>query len=101
MSPRKLPRRPPTFLAVYRGQPESEAALVDLKGLAAPAVVVHLLTMLRPAAGVGSQPVAAVLLIFISWTLASKRAFAMYLCSYFEILSISERNDMSLFHLWS
>ena len=56
------------FLAVWRGQTETEAALVDLKGLAAPAVVVHLLTMLRPAAGVGSQPVAAVLLIFISWT---------------------------------
>jgi len=89
------------FLAVWRGQPETEAALVDFKGLAAPAVVVHLLTMLRPAAGVGSQSVSAVLLIFISWTLASKRAFAMYLCSYFEILSISERNDMSLFHLWS
>ena len=66
--PRKLPRRPPTFLAVYRGQPEAEAALVDLKGFAAPAVIVHLLTMLRPAAGVGSQSVSAVLLIFISRT---------------------------------
>ena len=101
MSPRKLPRRLPAFLAVWRGQPETEPALVDLKGLAAPVVIVHLPAALRPAAGVGSQPVAAVLLIFISWTLASKRAFAMYLCSYFEILSISERNDMSLFHLWS
>ena len=68
MSPRKLPRRPPTFLAVYRGQPESEAALVDLKGLATPAVIVHLPAALRPTAGVGSPSVSAVLLIFISWT---------------------------------
>ena len=65
---RKLPCCLPVFLAVWRGQTETEAALVDLKGLAAPAVVVHLLTMLRPAAGVGSQSVSAVLLIFISWT---------------------------------
>ena len=68
MFPRKLPRRFPAFLTVWRSQPETEAALVDLKGLAAPAVVVHLLTMLRPAAGVGSQSVSAVLLIFMSWT---------------------------------
>ena len=68
MSPRKLPRRPPTFLAVYRGQPEAEAALVDLKGFAAPAVIVHLPAALRPTAGIDSQPVAAVLLIFMSWT---------------------------------
>ena len=66
--PRKLPRRPPTFLAVYRGQPEAEAALVDLKGFAAPAVIVHFPATLRPAAGIGHQPVSAVLLIFISWT---------------------------------
>jgi len=65
---RKLPRRLPAFHAVWRGQPETEAALVDLKGFAAPAVIVHLLTMLRPAAGVGSQSVSAVLLIFMSWT---------------------------------
>ena len=65
---RKLPCCLPVFLAVWRGQTETEAALVDLKGLAAPAVIVHLLTMLRPAAGVGSQSVSAVLLIFISWT---------------------------------
>ena len=57
MFPCKLPCRLPAFRAVWRGQPETEAALVDLKGLAAPAVIVHLLTMLRPAAGVGSQPV--------------------------------------------
>ena len=68
MSPRKLPRRLPAFLAVWRGQSETEAALVDLKGLATPAVIVHLSATLRPAAGIGSQPVAAVLLIFISWT---------------------------------
>lgn len=67
MSPRKLPRRPPTFLAVYRGQPESEAALVDLKGLAAPAVIVRLLIMLWPAAGIDRQPFSVFLLIFISW----------------------------------
>jgi len=64
--PRKLPRRPPTFLAVYRGQPEAEAALVDLKGFAA--VIVHFPATLRPAAGIGHQPVSAVLLIFISRT---------------------------------
>lgn len=33
--PYKLPRRLPAFLVVWRGQPETEAALVDLKGLAA------------------------------------------------------------------
>lgn len=55
--PRKLPGRLPAFLAVWRGQPETEAALVNLKGLAAPAVIVHLPAMLRPAAGVGCQPV--------------------------------------------
>ena len=65
---RKLPCCLPVFLAVWRGQPETEAALVDLKGLATPAVIVHLPAMLRPAAGVGSQSVAAVLMIFISWT---------------------------------
>ena len=32
-----------------------EAALVDLKGLAASAVIVHLLAMLRPAVGVGRR----------------------------------------------
>ena len=68
MFPRKLPRRLPAFHAVWRGQPETEAALVDLKGLAAPAVIVHFPAALRPAVGIGSQPVAAVLLIFISWT---------------------------------
>ena len=62
---RKLPRRLPAFHAVWRGQPETEAAFVDLKGLA---VIVPLPAMLRPAAGVGSQSVAAVLMIFISWT---------------------------------
>ena len=65
--PCKLPRRLPAFLAVWRGQPETEAALVDLKGLAAPAVIVHLPAMLRPAAGVGCQPVYIFCLIFISW----------------------------------
>ena len=68
MFPRKLPRRLPAFHAVWRGQPETEAALVDLKGLATPAVIVHLPAILQPAAGVGSQSVSAVLLIFISWT---------------------------------
>ena len=68
MFPRKLPRRLPAFHAVWRGQPETEAALVDLKGLAAPAVIVRLPAILQPAAGVGSQSVSAVLLIFISWT---------------------------------
>ena len=68
MFPRKLPRRLPAFLTVWRGQPETEAALVDLKGFAAPAVIVHLPAALRPTAGVGSQSVSAVLLIFISWT---------------------------------
>ena len=68
MSPRKLPRRPPTFLAVYRGQPEAEAALVASQGFAAPAVIVHFPATLRPAAGIGHQPVSTVLLIFISWT---------------------------------
>jgi hypothetical protein len=56
------------FLAVWRGQPETEAALVDLKGLATPAVIVHLSATLRPAAGIGRQPVSAFLLIFMSWT---------------------------------
>ena len=65
---RKLPRRLPAFHAVWRGQPETEAALVDLKGLAASAVIVRPPAMLRPAVGIGSQPVAAVLMIFISWT---------------------------------
>ena len=60
--PRKLPRRLPAFLAVWRGQPETEAALVDLKGLAAPAVVACLLTMLRPGEDVGCQPVSDFLL---------------------------------------
>lgn len=68
MFPRKLPRRLPAFHAVWRGQPETEAALVDLKGLAVPAVIVHFPAILRPAAGIGHQPVSAVLLIFISWT---------------------------------
>ena len=68
MFPRKLPRRLPAFLTVWRGQPETEAALIDLKGFAAPAVIVPLPAALRPAAGVGSQSVSAVLLIFISWT---------------------------------
>ena len=67
MFPRKLPRRLPAFLAVWRGQPETEAALVDLKGLAAPAVIVHLPAMLRPAAGVGRQLTSDFLLNFISW----------------------------------
>ena len=65
---RKLPCCLPVFLAVWRGQPETEAALVDLKGLATPAVIVHLSATLQPAAGVGSQSVSAVLLIFMSWT---------------------------------
>ena len=65
---RKLPCCLPVFLAVWRGQTETEAALVDLKGLATPAVIVHLPAALRPTAGVGSQSVSAVLLIFISWT---------------------------------
>ena len=39
---RKLPCCLPVFLAVWRGQTETEAALVDLKGLATPAVIVHL-----------------------------------------------------------
>ena len=60
--PRKLPRRLPAFLAVWRGQPETEAALVDLKGYAAPVVVVCLLTMLRSGKGVGRQPVSDFLL---------------------------------------
>ena len=64
MFPRKLPGRLPAFLTVWRGQPETEAALVDLKGLAAPAVIVHLPAMLRPAAGIGSQPVSDFLLDF-------------------------------------
>ena len=68
MFPRKLPRRLPAFLAVWRGQSETEAALVDLKGLAAPAVIVHLPAMLRPAAGVGRQPFSVFLLTFIRWT---------------------------------
>ena len=67
MFPRKLPRRLPAFLAVWRGQPETEAALVDLKGLAAPAVIVRLLIMLWPAAGIDRQPFSVFLLIFISW----------------------------------
>ena len=67
MSPRKLPRRLPAFLAVWRGQSETEAALVDLKGLAAPAVIVRLLIMLWPAAGIDRQPFSVFLLIFISW----------------------------------
>lgn len=62
--PRKLPRRLPAFLAVWRGQRSAKAALVDLKGLAAPAVVVYLLTMLRSVAGVGCQPVSDFLLDF-------------------------------------
>jgi len=66
--PRKFPCGLPAFLAVYRGQPEAEAALVDLKGFAAPAVIVHFPATLRPAAGIGHQPISAVLLIFISWT---------------------------------
>ena len=57
MFPCKLPCRLPAFRAVWRCQPETEAALVDLKGLAAPAVIVRLPATLRPAAGVGSQPV--------------------------------------------
>ena len=57
MFPRKHPRRLPAFLAVWRGQSKTEAPLVNFKGLAAPAVIVHLPAMLRPAAGVGSQPV--------------------------------------------
>ena len=65
MFPRKLPRRLLAFLAVWRGQPETEAALVDLKGLAAPLFVMYLLTMLRPAAGVGCQPISDFLLDFL------------------------------------
>ena len=65
--PRKLPRRLPAFLAVWRGQPETEAALVDLKGLAASAVIVRPPAMLRPAVGIGHQPISDFLLIFISW----------------------------------
>ena len=57
MFPRKLPRRLPAFLAVWGGQRSTEAALVDLKGLAVPAVIVHLPAMLRPAAGIGSRPI--------------------------------------------
>ena len=68
MFPRKLPCCVPAFLTVWRGQPETEAALVDLKGFAAPAVIVHFPATLRPAAGIGHQPVSAVLLIFISRT---------------------------------
>ena len=66
------------FLVVWRGQPETEAALVDLKGFAAPAVIVHLLTMLRPAAGVGSQSVSAVLLIFITHGMKPVRSKLIY-----------------------
>ena len=36
---------------------EAEVALIDLKGLAAPAVIVHFPTILCSAAGVGRQPV--------------------------------------------
>ena len=36
---------------------EVEVALIDLKGLAAPAVIVHFPTILCSAAGVGRQPV--------------------------------------------
>ena len=68
MFPRKLPRGFPVFLVVWRGQPETEAALVDLKGLAVPAVIVHFPRHVGRAAGVGAQSVSAVLLIFISWT---------------------------------
>ena len=57
MFPRKLPRRLPPFLAVWLCHPEAEAALVDLKGLTAPPVVVCLLNMLRSVEGVGRQPV--------------------------------------------
>ena len=61
--PCKLPRRLPAFLVVWRGQPETEAALVDLKGYAAPSVVACPLTMLR-SAGVGCQLVSDFLLDF-------------------------------------
>ena len=66
MFPRKLPRRLPAFRAVWRGQSETEAALVDLKSLAAPAVVVCLLTVLRSEVGVGCWLVLIFCLIFIS-----------------------------------
>ena len=64
MSPRKLPRRLPAFLAVWRGQPETEAAFVDLKGLAAPAVIVHLPAALRPAMRIGRQPIYFLLVFY-------------------------------------
>ena len=51
MFPRKLPRRLPAFLAVWRCQLETEAALVDLKGLVARLFVMYLLTMLRSGKG--------------------------------------------------
>ena len=64
MFPRKLPRRLPAFHAVWRGQPETEAALVDLKGLATPAVIVRLPAMLRPAMGIGHQPIYFLLVFY-------------------------------------
>ena len=57
MFPRKPPCRLPAFLAVWRGQTETEATLVDLNSLAAPAVIVHLPAMLRPGEGTGCQPI--------------------------------------------
>jgi len=52
------------FLVVWRGQPETEAAFVDLKGLAAPAVIVHLPAALRPAMGIGRQPIYFLLVFY-------------------------------------
>ena len=73
MSPRKLPRRLPAFLAVWRGQPETEAAFVDLKGLAAPAVIVHL-----PAALDGHRPPAYLFFAcFLLAGLVPKEIFAL------------------------
>ena len=66
--PRKLPPRLPAFLAVWRGQPEPDAALADLKDHAAPLFVMYLLTMLRSVEGVGCWLVLIFCLIFISWT---------------------------------
>ena len=67
MFPRKPPCRLPAFLAVWRSQRSTEVALVDLKSLAAPAIVVCLLTILRSEVGVGRWLVLIFCLVFISW----------------------------------
>lgn len=64
------------FLVVWRGQPETEAAFVDLKGLAAPAVIVHLPAALRPAMGIG-RPAYLFFACFLLAGLVPKEIFAL------------------------